>query len=304
MATLTQNHKGMTAILKSLSEYVQIAIGIALASIGLKAFLLPNGFLDGGATGIAILLSKKLDLDISLLLFIVSIPFLVLGFYKLSRNILLKSTVSILILAVLIGVESFPVITEDKLLIAIFGGMFLGAGIGISIRNGAVLDGSEILGIYVFDLFGISIGKTILAFNIFLFIVTALVLSVEVALYSILTYIVTAKFIDFFIEGFEDFIGITIISPSSEEIEQKILNELGTGITVYKAAAGYGSTGHNNERRVIQTVINRIHLRKIHKLIDSCDPDAFIVEFDVNNVKGGVLKRYLNPKSSKKLASL
>lgn len=304
MATLTQNHQGMTAILKSLSEYVQIAIGIALASIGLKAFLLPNGFLDGGATGIAILLSKKLDLDISLLLFIVSIPFLVLGFYKLSRNILLKSTMSILILAVLIGVESFPIITEDKLLIAIFGGMFLGAGIGISIRNGAVLDGSEILGIYVFDLFGISIGKTILAFNIMLFIVTALVLSVEVALYSILTYIVTAKFIDFFIEGFEDFIGITIISPSSEEIEQKILNELGTGITVYKAAAGYGSTGHNNERRVIQTVINRIHLRKIHKLIDSCDSDAFIVEFDVNNVKGGVLKRYLNPQNSKKLANL
>ncbi|ANH59425.1 YitT family protein [Dokdonia donghaensis] len=294
----------MAKILKSLSEYVQIAIGIALASIGLKAFLLPNGFLDGGATGIAILLSKKLDLDISLLLFIVSIPFLVLGFYKLSRNILLKSTMSILILAVLIGVESFPIITEDKLLIAIFGGMFLGAGIGISIRNGAVLDGSEILGIYVFDLFGISIGKTILAFNILLFIITALVLSVEVALYSILTYIVTAKFIDFFIEGFEDFIGITIISPSSEEIEQKILKELGTGITVYKAAAGYGSTGQNNERRVIQTVINRIHLRKIHKLIDSCDPDAFIVEFDVNNVKGGVLKRYLHPQSSKKLASL
>lgn len=294
----------MAKILKSLSEYVQIAIGIALASIGLKAFLLPNGFLDGGATGIAILLSKKLDLDISLLLFIVSIPFLVLGFYKLSRNILLKSTVSILILAILIGVESFPIITEDKLLIAIFGGMFLGAGIGISIRNGAVLDGSEILGIYVFDLFGISIGKTILAFNIVLFIITALVLSVEVALYSILTYIVTAKFIDFFIEGFEDFIGITIISPSSEEIEQKILKELGTGITVYKAAAGYGSTGQNNERRVIQTVINRIHLRKIHKLIDSCDPDAFIVEFDVNNVKGGVLKRYLHPQSSKKLASL
>ena len=294
----------MGSLLKTISEYAQIAIGIALASIGLKAFLLPNGFLDGGATGIAILISKKLDLDISLILFIVSIPFLVLGFYKLSRNILLKSTVSILILAVLIGIESFPVITEDKLLIAIFGGMFLGAGIGITIRNGAVLDGSEILGIYVFDLFGISIGKTILGFNIILFVITAVVLSVEVALYSILTYIVTAKFIDFFIEGFEDFIGITIISPQSEEIEQKILHELGTGITVYKATAGYGSTGQNSERRVIQTVINRIHLRKIHKLIDSCDPDAFIVEFDVNNVKGGVLKRYLNPQSSKKLASL
>lgn len=294
----------MLSILKSLSEYIQILIGIALASVGLKAFLLPNGFLDGGATGIAILLSKKFGYNISLLLFIVSMPFLILGFYKLSRAILLKSTLSILTLAILIGVESFPVITEDKLLIAIFGGMFLGAGIGISIRNGAVLDGSEILGIYVFDLFGISIGKTILGFNIILFAVTAAVLSVEIALYSILTYIVTAKFIDFFIEGFEDFIGITIISPASQDIEHKILTELGTGITVYKATSGYGSTGKNDERRVIQTVINRIHLRKIHRIIDAIDPDAFVVEFDVNNVKGGVLRRYLDPKNSKKLASL
>ena len=287
--------------LKLISEYGQILIGIGIASIGLKAFLLPNGFLDGGVTGIAILLSKKFDLSISLLLLLVSIPFLILGFYKLSNRIIIKSVLSITALAILIGLETFPIITQDKLLIAIFGGMFLGAGIGITIRNGAVLDGSEILGIYVFDRFGITIGKTILAFNIVLFIITALVLSVEVALYSILTYIVTAKFIDFFIEGFEDFIGITIVSKFSQDIEQEILKDLGAGITVYKAEAGYGSTGANKERRVIQTVINRIHLRKIHRLIDTIDPQAFVVEFDVNNVKGGVLRRYLDPTNSKKL---
>lgn len=290
-------------LLRYVSEYGQILIGIAIASVGLKAFLLPNGFLDGGVTGIAILLSKKFDISISLLLVLISIPFLVLGLYKLSRRIIIKSVISIAILAILIGLETFPIITKDKLLIAIFGGMFLGAGIGITIRNGAVLDGSEILGIYIFDRFGITIGKTILGFNIVLFIITALVLSVEVALYSILTYIVTAKFIDFFIEGFEDFIGITIVSQFSQAIEQEILKDLGAGITVYKAEAGYGSTGENKDRRVIQTVINRIHLRKIHRLIDTIDPNAFVVEFDVNNVKGGVLRRYLDPSKSKKLAS-
>lgn len=289
-------------IFKILSEYIQIALGIFCASIGLKAFLLPNQFLDGGATGIAILLSSLLEINVSILLLLVSIPFIILGFYKLSRRILFKSIISIAVLAVVIGLEKFPVITEDKLLIAIFGGMFLGAGIGLSIRNGAVLDGTEILGMFIFDKYGISIGKTILAFNIILFAITAVILSVEVALYSILTYIVTAKFIDFFIEGFEDFIGITIVSPQSQAIEEKILQELGAGITVYKAAAGYGSTGKAEDRRVIQTVINRIHLRKIHRLIDSIDPDAFIVEFDVNNVKGGVLRRYLNSRESKKLA--
>lgn len=289
-------------IFKILSEYIQIALGIFCASIGLKAFLLPNHFLDGGATGIAILLSSLLEINVSILLLLVSIPFIILGFYKLSRRILFKSIISIAVLAVVIGLEEFPVITEDKLLIAIFGGMFLGAGIGLSIRNGAVLDGTEILGMFIFDKYGISIGKTILAFNIILFAITAVILSVEVALYSILTYIVTAKFIDFFIEGFEDFIGITIVSPQSQAIEEKILEELGAGITVYKATAGYGSTGKSEDRRVIQTIINRIHLRKIHRLIDSIDPDAFIVEFDVNNVKGGVLRRYLNSRESKKLA--
>jgi uncharacterized membrane-anchored protein YitT (DUF2179 family) len=300
MNVISKIHK--PSLLRYVSEYGQILIGIAIASIGLKAFLLPNGFLDGGVTGIAILLSKKFDISISLLLVLISIPFLVLGLYKLSRRIIIKSVISIAILAILIGLETFPIITKDKLLIAIFGGMFLGAGIGITIRNGAVLDGSEILGIYIFDRFGITIGKTILGFNIVLFIITALVLSVEVALYSILTYIVTAKFIDFFIEGFEDFIGITIVSQLSQDIEQEILKDLGAGITVYKAEAGYGSTGENKDRRVIQTVINRIHLRKIHRLIDTIDPNAFVVEFDVNNVKGGVLRRYLDPKNSKKLA--
>lgn len=291
-----------TTVFKVISEYIQIALGIFCASVGLKAFLLPNHFLDGGATGIAILLSSLLDVNVSILLLAVSIPFIILGFYKLSRRILFKSIISIAILAVVIGLETFPVITEDKLLIAIFGGMFLGAGIGLSIRNGAVLDGTEILGMFIFDKYGISIGKTILAFNIILFAITALILSVEVALYSILTYIVTAKFIDFFIEGFEDFIGITIVSPQSEALEAKILQELGAGITVYKAAAGYGSTGKSADRRVIQTIINRIHLRKIHTLIDAIDPNAFVVEFDVNNVKGGVLRRYLNSRNSKKLA--
>ena len=292
----------MKKTLKIIFEYLQIALGIMLASVGLKAFLLPNGFLDGGVTGIAILLSKTIDINISILLLVVSIPFLILGFYKLSKAIIFKSIISITVLAIVIGLETFPVITEDKLLIAIFGGLFLGAGIGISIRNGAVLDGSEILGIYVFDTLGISIGKTILAFNIILFILIAVLLSIEVALYSILTYLVTAKVIDFFIEGFEDFIGITIISKNARQIEQKILEELGTGITVYKATSGYGSTGKSEERRVIQTIINRIHLRKIHKLIDKEDENAFVVEFDVNNVKGGVMKRFLNGKSSRKLA--
>ena len=292
-----------TTIINLTKEYIQIFIGIIIASIGLKAFLLPNGFLDGGATGIAILVSEKINIDISIILVLVSIPFLIIGAYTISKGILIKSIISIVVLSISISLETFPIITEDKLLISIFGGLFLGSGIGLAIRNGSVLDGSEILGIFIYDKFGISIGKTILLFNIILFTITAVVISKEIAMYSILTYIVTAKIIDLVIEGFEDFVGFTIISRYSEEIEEALTNKIGVGVTVYKGAKGYGSSGQQNETRIIHTIVNRIDIRKTYRLIDSIDSSAFIIEFDVNNVRGGVLRRYFNPKKQTKLAS-
>lgn len=290
--------------MKIISEYVQIIFGIILASIGLKAFLLPNGFLDGGVTGIALLASSVLDINVSILLILFSIPFLILGFYTVSKRIVIKSIISILGLALFIQFENFSTITEDKLLISIFGGLFLGAGIGIAIRNGSVLDGSEILGIYINDKFGISIGQIILIFNIVLFSITAFVLSVEVALYSILTYIVTAKVTDLIIEGFEDFIGVTIVSKKYEAIEIAIMEELGTGMTLYKGTRGLGSSGKTEDFDIIHTIVNRIDIKKMYRVVDKIDPKAFIVEFDVNTVKGGVLRHYLDKKKNKVLPKL
>ena len=290
--------------MKIISEYVQIIFGIILASIGLKAFLLPNGFLDGGVTGIALLVSSVLDLNVSILLILFSIPFLILGFYTVSKRIVIKSIISIMGLALFIHFENFSTITEDKLLISIFGGLFLGAGIGIAIRNGSVLDGSEILGIYLNDKFGISIGQIILIFNIVLFSITALVLSVEVALYSILTYIVTAKVTDLIIEGFEDFIGVTIVSKKFEAIEVAIMEELGTGMTLYKGTRGLGSSGKTEDFDIIHTIVNRIDIKKMYRVVDKIDPKAFIVEFDVNTVKGGVLRHYLDKKKNKEIPRL
>ena len=199
----------------SLSELFQIFCGVGLASIGLKAFLLPNGFLDGGVTGIAILISELTGIDVSILLVLISIPFLVMAWFLLSKGIVYKSVLAILTLAIIIHFENFQSITEDKLLIAIFGGLFLGAGIGLAIKNGAFMDGSEALGVFVNDRYGISIGKVILVFNFVLFAITAVLLSVEIAMYSVLTYIVTAKVIDFWIEGFEDFVGIMIVTKKN-----------------------------------------------------------------------------------------
>ena len=282
-----------------ISEYGQIAFGIVLASIGLKAFLLPNGFLDGGVTGIALLVRTFVDINLSYLLVIFSIPFLILGYYTVSKRIVVKSIISIVGLAASIHFENFATITDDKLLISIFGGLFLGAGIGIAIRNGSVLDGSEILGIYLNDKFGFSIGQVILLFNIVLFSITAYVISVEVALYSILTYIVTAKVTDLTIEGFEDFIGVTIVSKEFLKIKVAIMGELGAGLTSYKGSKGFGSQGEQKDFDIIHTIINRIDIKKMHRLIEDIDDQAFIVEFDVNNVKGGVLRHYLDKKKNK-----
>ncbi|MGJ8744586.1 YitT family protein [Polaribacter sp.] len=283
------------------TEYFQIFIGILLTSLGLKAFLLPNGFLDGGVTGIALLVRTQVDINMSYLLLIFSIPFLILGYFTVSKTIVVKSIISILGVALFIHFENFQTITNDKLLISIFGGLLVGSGIGIAIRNGSVLDGSEILGIYLNDKFGLSIGKIVMIFNIILFSITAFVVSVEVALYSILTYIVAAKVTDTVIEGFEDFIGVTVVSKKFNLVKIAILEELGTGLTVYKGASGFGSKGKSEDFDIIHTIINRIDIKKMYRIIHEIDPDAFIVEFDVNSVKGGVLRHYIDKKKNKKL---
>lgn len=287
----------MKKILHHISEIFQIALGVLLASIGLKAFLLPNGFLDGGVTGIAILMSEMTGLDISYLLIGISIPFLIIAWRTLSLRIVLKSILAIVALAIIIHFENFSPITDDKLLISIFGGLFLGAGIGVTIKNGAVLDGSEVLGVYINDRFGVSIGNVILIFNLVLFSITAILLSVEVAMYSILTYIVTAKVIDFIMKGFEDFIGFTIISDQNEEIEKAILNIMGAGLTTYKGANGYGHRGKREDFNIIHTVINRIDQRKLINLVEEIDHRAFLIEFDVNKIHGGIMRKYLKKQS-------
>jgi uncharacterized membrane-anchored protein YitT (DUF2179 family) len=283
------------------SEYFQIFIGIVLTSLGLNAFLLPNGFLDGGVTGIALLVRTQVDINLSYLLLLFSIPFLILGYFTVSKQIVIKSIISIIGLAVFIHFENFQTLTNDKLLICIFGGLLVGSGIGIAIRNGSVLDGSEILGIYLNDKFGISIGKIVLFFNIVLFSITAFAVSVEVALYSILTYIIAAKVTDTVIEGFEDFIGVTIVSKKHSIIKKAILEELGVGLTIYKGSSGFGYNGKIEDFDIIHSIVNRIDIKKMYGIIKVIDADAFIVEFDVNSVKGGVLRHYIDKKKNKQL---
>ncbi|ASV30500.1 YitT family protein [Maribacter cobaltidurans] len=265
--------------------------GIFLAAFGLESFLLPNKFIDGGATGISLLIAETAKVPLYLLIIMVNIPFIVLGYKVIGKLFALKTAIAILGLALVLVFVDFPEITKDKLLVSVFGGFFLGAGIGLSVRGGGVLDGTEVLAIYLSRKLGTTIGDIIILINILVFLGAAYLLSIETALYSMLTYLSASKTLDFVIEGIEEYTGVTIVSDESEEIRSMIIEKLGRGLTLYKAKGGYGRHGEHTEYDVIYTVITRLEIRRLNIEINKIDPKAFVVMSKINDTRGGMIKK-------------
>jgi uncharacterized membrane-anchored protein YitT (DUF2179 family) len=284
-----------TLILRWMWRWVKdiflIVLGIFTAAFGLESFLLPNEFIDGGATGIALLVAGTTKVPLGLGILLVNTPFVILGYTILGRRFAIKIAFAILGLALVISTISFPVLTNDKLLVAVFGGFFLGAGIGLSIRGGAVLDGTEVLAIYLSKRFNTTIGDVIIAINVVIFCTAAYFLSIETALYSMITYLAASKTLDFIIVGIEEYIGVTIISGHNEEIRQKITEELGRGVTVYKGRRGFGKKGHTDEMDILYCVITRLEISRLNEEIDKIDSDAFVIMSSIKDTKGGMVKR-------------
>ncbi len=268
-----------------------IVAGILFAAFGLESFLLPNKFIDGGATGISLLIAEVLEIPLYILIILVNVPFVILGYKVIGKLFAFKTALAILGLALVLFFIDFPEITQDKLLVAVFGGFFLGAGIGLSVRGGSVLDGTEVLAIYLSKKMGTTIGDIIILINIFVFLAAAYLLSIETALYSMLTYLAASKTLDFVIEGIEEYTGVSIISEKSEEMRSMITEKLGMGLTVYKAKGGYGRHGVHNEYDVIFTVITRLEIRKLNIEISKIDPKAFVVMSKINDTRGGMIKK-------------
>lgn len=269
-----------------------MTIGIASAAFGLEGFLIPNGLIDGGVTGISLLTSRETGVSLSLLLVLINLPFVLMGWRQISQLFAIKSIIAITILAIVVATVHFPVVTDDKLLVAVFGGFFLGAGIGLTIRGGGVIDGTEILAIALSRKRSISVGDFILVFNIVIFSVAAYLLSVEVALYSILTYLAASKTIDFILEGIEEFTSVTIISPHSKEIAQMIKEKMRRGLTVYSGKRGYGKSGDNPDPTdIIFTVVTRLEITRLTGEIEKIDPNAFIVMQSIKDTRGGMVRK-------------
>ncbi len=268
-----------------------ILAGIGSAAFGLESFLFPNRFIDGGATGISLLVAEVTGQSLPLLIILVNIPFMVLGFRVIGKAFAIKATIAILVLALVLALIDFPEVTQDKLLVAVFGGFFLGAGIGLSIRGGSVLDGTEVLAIYLSRKLSTTIGDIIILINVLVFLAAAYLLSIETALYSMLTYLAASKTLDFVVEGIEEYTGVTIISSHSNEIRLMIINRMGRGVTIYDAKGGYGKNGVHNEYDVLFTVITRLEIRRLNIEISKIDPKAFVVMTKINDTRGGMIKK-------------
>lgn len=279
-------------LIQGAQDITLITIGVLLAAIGLKAFLLPNGFLDGGVTGISLLTNRLTNLSISVLIVLINTPFILLAYRQLSKAFTIKTIAAIVGLAICVALLEVPTITHDKLLIAIFGGFFLGAGIGMSIRGGAVLDGTEVLALYINRKTVLTVGEVIMYFNVVIFSVAAVLINVETALYALLTYLSASKTVDFVIQGFEEYIALTVISGESELVRKTLTLKLKKGVTVFKGKSGYGKRGEvDNEIDIIYTVVTRLEVHRIIDEIEKIDEKAFIVQHNINDTRGGMIKR-------------
>jgi len=272
-------------------DVLLITVGIFSASFGFKGFLLTNHFIDGGATGISLLVASLTKIPLAVLIICVNLPFIFMAYNVISKQFAIKTAIAIVGLSIVLATVSFPNITNDNLLVAIFGGFFLGAGIGFAIRGGAVIDGTEVLAIFLSRKFGTTIGDIIIVINVLIFGAAAYFLGIEKALYSMITYLAASKTLDFIVEGIDEYTGVTIISPYGEDIRQMIITKIGRGVTVYSGKRGYGKRGETKDTEIIYTVITRLELNKLITEIEKIDAKAFVVMNSIKDTKGGMIKK-------------
>lgn len=268
-------------------------IGVVIAGFALKGFLVPNKFFDGGVTGISLLIHEVYHANLAYVILVSNLPFVVVSFFSVSRRFALRTFACILLLAVCLRWMPYPIVTSDKLLISVFGGIFLGIGMGLTMRIGCALDGIEVLAVYTWRRTSFTITEIILAINIIIFGFAAINFGMETALYSVLTYLAATKTIDYVVEGIEAYTGVTIISGNSELIKHRLVNEMGRAITVYKGERGFlpGKFEISNDCDIIFTVVTRLELRRLKNVVYESDPKAFVFASTIKEASGGILKR-------------
>lgn len=275
-----------------IKNFLQIAIGIALAVLAMKGFMIPNRFLDGGITGISILLFEIFHINISFLVIVLNALFIYLGYRRIGKTFAVQTTIAVVLLSIALFVIEIEPVTKDKLLIAIFGGLLMGTGVGLVIRGGGVIDGAEVIAVFTGRKTGFSNSEIIMLINTIIFGVAAFQFGIETAMYSVITYFTATRAIDYVVDGIEQFTAMNIISSQSEEIKNFLVNELGKGITVYKGERGYlpGSFDVKTDADIIVTIVTRLEIKQIQEALLNIDPRVFVYVQSIREASGGILK--------------
>lgn len=290
---VNQKHIHKSGTSEIIQDIIFVIAGIFIASFALKEFLVPNHFFDGGITGISLLVHEIYHFELAIVIILFNLPLVIISYFSVGKTFAFKTFISVLLLGLCLTLLPTYSLTEDKLLISIFGGVFLGIGIGLVMRAGAALDGIEVFALYTLRRTSFTITEIILGINILIFTIAALKVGIESALYSILTYFAATRTIDYVVEGLQAYTGVTIISAESEAIKYELVNSMGKGITVYKGERGFlpGNFDVSADCDIIFTVITRLELRKLNNLVRDIDPKAFIFANTIKEASGGVTKR-------------
>jgi uncharacterized membrane-anchored protein YitT (DUF2179 family) len=275
-------------ILKIIKKYFLLLIGAVIASVGLEIFLIPNQVIDGGVVGISIMLGYITNLPIGLFIFVLNIPFLLVGYKQIGRSFAIATFFSVTALSIMVSVlHPIPGLTKDLLLATVFGGLILGIGVGLIIRYGGSLDGTEIVAIIFDKRTGFSVGEIVLFFNIFILSSAGLVFGWDRAMYSLLAYFIAYKVIDLTIAGLDEAKAALIISDKSEEIAKILLARLGRGVTLLEGKGAY--TGES--KTILYSIISRLEISKLKTIISQIDDKAFVVITDVYEAMGGIIPK-------------
>lgn len=265
-----------------------LTLGPFIAAFALEVFLVPNNIIDGGIVGVSIILSYLTKLNLGLLIFVINIPFFFLAFNKIGKKFVIQTFYAIGMLSLWVNfltIHHLPT-THDLLLATVFGGIALGTGVGLVLKNDGSLDGTEIMSLVLSKKFGFSVGEWIMTFNIFIYGASGLVFGWNKAMYAVLTYFIAFKVIDIVLEGLNSSKSIRIISDKSYEIGQELLKSLNIGVTYLKGVGAYSGA----EKTIVFCVVSRLEMAKMKEIIKNIDPNAFISVVDVHEAYGGRTK--------------
>lgn len=286
--------KSASNLPRAIKDTIYTLLGTLISGFALKGFLIPNNFLDGGVMGVSLLIHELYHFNIAIVILLLNIPFIIAGGFHINRVFAFKMLACIISLGICLTIIPYPIITSDKLLVSIFGGFFLGIGIGLAMRGGCAIDGIEVLALYTLKRSSFTISEIILGFNVIIFLIASLKLGLATALYSMLTYFVASRTISYVIEGLEEYTGVTIISGKSDEIKKQLVISLGRGITIYKGERGYmkESFDVHHDCDIVFTICTRLEVRRLRNVVHGIDPKAFIFTNTIKEAAGGILKHH------------